>query len=362
MAFSFEPLVNTNIEDTKIIYANHVNEARNGVNTIAGWFTASGGVPGKIRLYSASQAGQTSEPSLLFPSLSQDPSTLTSGDFWNNSGVLKFQAGNTTKTIAFTDSAITTLSVSGTSTLTGAASLASTLAVTGASTFNNIAAVARTDENAFIVRKTDSGSAGATILKVNTNSNAVELRNAATFSVFNTSSVNPTFSVAGGTGNTTVGGALSAASINSSGAISRNDVAYAAPALLNTGGFTINLGTGITNISSGVQVPVVTIPYKCRIQNIKITTNDPLLLESTGGITIQLQRRAAGSTNSYTNFGPTFSLSSPSSQASFDISIADGNANLLQLALEDTIRVVTSGTITVKAVGIYVRVVRIYED
>jgi len=352
MAFSFSSLVNDGIVDAQVIYAWHVTEARTGINTVAGWFTGSGGVPGKIRLFTST----TAEASLLLPS-GVDPTSPVNGDFWNNSGTLKFHNGSATKTIAFTDSAITTLSVSGTSTLTGAATFNSTLTANGAVTANAATTVKTTSATAFRVLRADIAT---NFLLADTNSRVVEIRkddtaDTTTLGIYNASS-NLTVSVAGATGNITTTGAVSAATITSAGAIVRGSTAYAAPALLNTGGFTINLGNGTTAISSGVQLPAVTIPYACRVEYWAVTTSDPASTNTnTVGITVQLQKRESGANTAYANFGSTLALSSGSSQAS--ASIADPSTLTLQAG--DTIRVVTSGTITAKAVAVHVRVIRV---
>jgi hypothetical protein len=62
------------------------------------------GVDAEGKVIAAGQSG--TEANLLLSSIAA-PGTAVSGDLWNESGVLKFYNGATTKTIAFTDSSIT---------------------------------------------------------------------------------------------------------------------------------------------------------------------------------------------------------------------------------------------------------------
>lgn len=63
---------------------------------------AGGTMTGKI----TTVASGTSTASILLGVGSVDPTTPVSGDFWNNTGVLKFYNGSATKTIAYTDGTI----------------------------------------------------------------------------------------------------------------------------------------------------------------------------------------------------------------------------------------------------------------
>ena len=81
-----------------------------------------------------------------------DPSTPTSGDFWRNTGDLKFYNGTATKTLAFTDSNITGTA----SNVTGVVAIAN--GGTGATT----AADARTNLGGLTRKTTGTNSAGTT--------------------------------------------------------------------------------------------------------------------------------------------------------------------------------------------------------
>jgi hypothetical protein len=52
-------------------------------------------------------AGNTAYASVLLGASTDDPTTKTSGDFWNNTGAIKFYNGTAVKTVAFLDSNIT---------------------------------------------------------------------------------------------------------------------------------------------------------------------------------------------------------------------------------------------------------------
>ena len=64
---------------------------------------SGGTMTGKVTLVNAS----ASTASVNYGTGTADPSSPTSGDFWNNSGAIKFYNGTATKTVAFTDSNIT---------------------------------------------------------------------------------------------------------------------------------------------------------------------------------------------------------------------------------------------------------------
>jgi phage-related tail fiber protein len=64
---------------------------------------SGGTMTGKI----TTVASSTSTASILLGVGAADPSAPASGDFWNNTGVIKFYNGSATKTLAFTDSNIT---------------------------------------------------------------------------------------------------------------------------------------------------------------------------------------------------------------------------------------------------------------
>lgn len=63
---------------------------------------AGGTMTGKITTVTTS----TSTANLLLAGAAADPSTPASGDFWNNSGTLKFYNGSATKTILFSDGTV----------------------------------------------------------------------------------------------------------------------------------------------------------------------------------------------------------------------------------------------------------------
>lgn len=76
-----------------------------------------------------------SAASLLIGVGSQDPTTPAPGDLWNNGGTLKFQISGSTKTIAFTDSALSGNAASATKLATGRA-IALGTDVTGSVSFD----------------------------------------------------------------------------------------------------------------------------------------------------------------------------------------------------------------------------------
>lgn len=92
------------ISSTSITTAATPNSVKTSYDLANAALPKSGGtMTGKI----TTVASSTSTASLLLGVGSADPSAPASGDFWNNTGVLKFYNGSATKTIAFTDSNIT---------------------------------------------------------------------------------------------------------------------------------------------------------------------------------------------------------------------------------------------------------------
>jgi hypothetical protein len=351
MAFSYTTLLpNAAIADTNVIYASHVTDVYSRVDTMATWFTSQ--MAGKLKFFTP----VLTEASVRFTPGSVDPTTLESGDMWNNNGVLKFRSGSTTQTVAFTGAggSFTTLTASGATTLAG--TTATTLTATGVTNLNNQAFVSTTNAQAFVARKV---SAGTEVFRVDTTNDRVEVRTGSTFRVMDATNALANFTVSGSGAVTAASvsatGAISGASLAVTGAVSSGGTAYVSPANVNTGGFTINLGNGVQAITVGAQLPAVTIPYKCEPEHIYITTNGTGSTNTTSvAITVQIQRRAVGTNNSYADIGSPLTLSSSATISQANAAFTAG----ITLNPGDTLRVVTSGTITAQAVAVHVRVKR----
>lgn len=121
---------------------------------------SGGTMTGKVTLVDAS----ASTASINYGTGTADPSSPTSGDFWNNSGALKFYNGPGTKTIAFTDSNITgtAANVSGTVAVANGGTGLTTLTSNGVVYGNGTSAVGVTAAGAW-----DATNSVGQILSVN---------------------------------------------------------------------------------------------------------------------------------------------------------------------------------------------------
>ena len=343
MAFSYTNLTATGISDGSTIQANHILYINNNVNDIGGWFL--NGLTGKLKLF----ASTTNEASLFFPSGSA-PTSLAEGDMWREGDTLKLRVSNSqTKTLAFTDSAFTTLSL--TTLTTSGETTANSLVVTTTSALNGATTVTATANPAFTVRDTD----GTVHFQVNNVANEVKVLNA-TFSVgsgFNVSTAgdatanNLTLTNGTVTGNISVSGTL-----NATGAISRGGTAYLSPGTLHTTGFTVNLGNGVNVISSGVQLPIVIMPYACTITACRIASP-----QDSGNITFAVQKKNATTGTAWTTITNNLSLTaSTANVASPTVSAASGQS--LALSAGDVLRFNVGSISTLTSVAIQITVLR----
>lgn len=370
MPITYTPIDRTGVENGQAIYVDHLDRVYDKVDQIGDWLSRSTGLPGKIRLFTAN----ATEASLLIPQTSTEPSVenRTAGDMWFTGGVLKFQTAagaDNTKTIAFTDSAITSLTVSGASTLSGAVSVGGASTFTGASTINNIAKIKTTNDSAFVVERETNESGTAPFFKVDTSTRVIEIRKdnsettpTATL-LFKSQAGDTTFQVIGANGNTTSTGSITAGSIvsngtiNSTGAISRGGVPYAAPTSLHTGGFTVNLGNGSSTISNGAQLPLVIIPYACKIRSCTIVTSETT---ASGSITITLEVRTNNTTYTTRTLGltsPATALTLTNAATSNTVTYAITDNAEAVLNQDAVVRISVTGS-TLKSAAIHFRVER----
>jgi len=356
MTMAITTFTNDGLSNGAAIYHTHLTRINDKLNSdILPLFNTA--MTGKL----VTVAAQAGFASFRIQPQTATPTTLSAGDIWNAGTELRFYTGTTTKTLAFTDTEFATLNTTGNVTFGG------TLTVASTTNLNAVTTIAATNATAFTVRRASSGTILGRFNTFDTNTYAFELLNGAAFRVFGGDGVSQRFAVES-TG-TTVNGPLTASStlavtgnatmggtLNVTGAISRNNVAYATPAGLNTGGFTINLGNGTQAISAGAQLPTVTIPYACTANDWYITTNDTASTNLTGvaiSLTWEKRTAGAGSTQSFTTLasGPTMALTSAQSQA-------QGTFTGISFAAGDTLRLVAAATPTAKAVSVFVRVTR----
>lgn len=365
MANPYTVISRTGVEDTQPILVTHVTNVYDKADQIGGWF--NNGLAGKLKLFTAN----ADEASLLIPQTSTEPTSPSTGDMWFTGTTLKFQtaagAANT-KTIAFTDSALTTLSVSGASTLSGA------VIVNGESTFNNNTKIKRTDANAFAVeRQIIDNSITAPFFKIDTNSRVIEIRKDNTETtgtytptlLFKSRLNSTTFQVVGETGDTVSSGIITAPTLRTHVTAQTGSLRLTTTGVeryngtswemyQSTGGFTINLGNGSTVIATGAQLPLVTIPYKCKIKSCTITT-----AETSGSITVTLQNRTNNTTYTERTLAPTLTLSdaSVSNTVTHNITTSTGPEELTQGM---TLRISVSSVTALKSVAIHFLVERTF--
>lgn len=353
----------------QVIEVSHFTEHETALNALATEFNTA--VTKKLTLFTPT----TASASLNLPG-GVNPTTPASGDFWHvaSTGELKLQTVNGTKTVAFTDSTFSTLSVTslalGSTSITGtAASLAGTLAVTGATTLG-ATTVQSSSTSAVLVR---SGSTTDTNLaSINGTAKTFNLLNGTDVQVFSDNAATAAkLTIDGATGNlsipsgdASIGGALTVTgNIGSSGNITSGTSGtvtagtggfvtggskYASPSLLNTGGFTIVIGNGTDAITSSVvDIPAVIMPYACTVTSIRAYDTS----DATSTINLRIEKSTWPTTT--TSFSTVGTVSLSNDRA------ATGSITTAALAQNDIVRVrIASGTPTTKQIAVHVRVVR----
>lgn len=301
-------------------------------------------------------------------STGSNPSSLSEGDVWRVGDEIRFRgANNVTKTVMFSDSSFTTVTASGN------VSAGGTLTVTGATTLNSVTTINSNLDDALKVVRT---STNKTKFRVNASSNTVQIGDGTTFSVFSgdVGVGNATFSVTPA-GVVTVLGALNVSTTitgptlqtNSSNFVDgdikistagiqryNNSLAawefYGSPRQVHSAGITFNIGNGVDTITTGVQIPIVVIPYKCVIEG--WTISQPLD-STTGTIAVDIEKR----TSSNAAFSTLTGLSSTVVKLTTG-SYATGTVSDVELLQGEVLRVKVASGVTLKAAGIHLRLRR----
>lgn len=357
----------------QIIEVAHFTTLESAVNLLATEFNTS--VTKKLTLFTAT----TAAASLNIPG-GVAPTTPATGDLWHvaSTGELKLRTVNGTKTVAFTDSNFSTLSVTsltlGSTSLTStAATFAGTVTVKGATTHEAATTLQTASTSALLVRA--GTTTDTNLLTVNGTAKTVNLLNGTDMQVFaDNAATAAKLTIDGATGNLDGNNLKAAGTVEAVGNISTTTgnistgstgtitagsggfklaseaTAYAAPSKLNTGGFTIVIGNGTDAITSAiVDIPAVILPYDCTATALYLyDTNN-----TASSIDLKVQRAAwvgSGTPSFVTITGGTIALSS-TIYASKTISVA--------FSQNDIIRVrINSGTPTAKQIALHVRVVR----